>query len=117
MTEPPDVAPISDDEILYRRIPASTGWYDPSRTPVLEPEAFRPNRNDNTGISLSRRKYSTVEQAARGQPGKSYYVALLRAAEICAAGMDVVPKPLPDDPGHAEIPELTFGESKVKAGH
>ena len=53
MPEPLDVPPISDDEILYRRISASTGWYDPSRTPSLEPEAFRPNRNDTSGISAS----------------------------------------------------------------
>lgn len=46
--------------------------------------------------------------------GKSYYVALLRAADIRAAGMDVVPKPLPDDPGHAEIPELTYENRKSK---
>ncbi len=114
MTELPDVALISDDEILYRRIPASTGWCDPSRTPVLEPEAFRPNKNDVSGISLSRQKYNTIEQAARGQPGKSYYVALLRAADIRAAGMDIVHMPLPDDPGHTEIPDLNYENRKSK---
>jgi hypothetical protein len=36
MTAMPDVEPISDDEILLRRIPVSTGWYEPSRTPTLE---------------------------------------------------------------------------------
>jgi hypothetical protein len=72
MTAMPDVEPISNDEILFRRIPVSTGWYDPSRTPPLEPEAFRPNRNDLTGISFSREKYETVDRAAQGRPGKSY---------------------------------------------
>lgn len=88
MTELPDVAPISDDEILYRRIPASTGWYDPSRTPALEPETFRPNRNDTSGISLSRQKYSTVEQAARGQLHnqilKTTLCRLLRTSQLGA---------------------------------
>ncbi len=46
MTELLGGEPVLDDELLYRRIPASTKWYDPDRTPLLEPEAFRPNRND-----------------------------------------------------------------------
>jgi hypothetical protein len=114
MTQGPDVDPIADDEVLCRRIPASTGWYGPSRSPPLEPEAFRPNKNDTHGLSVSRQKYKSVEQAARGQPGKTYFVALLRAGDIRAAGMEVVPRPLPDDPGHAEIPELTYDTRKSK---
>ncbi|MBC8872772.1 MAG: hypothetical protein H8E44_25345 [Planctomycetes bacterium] len=114
MTEPPGVEPIEDDEILFRRVPASTGWYDPSRMPPLEPEAFRPNRNDLTGISLSRQKYKTVEQAAQGRPGKSYYVAAFRAGDIHAAGMHVVPSPTPDDTSHAEIADLTYDGRKSK---
>ncbi len=114
MTELPNVDPIADDEILYRRIPASTGWYDASRTPPLEAEAFRPNQNDISGISLARQKYTSIAQAARGRPGKSYVVAWLRAGDLRAAGIDVLPRPLPDDPGHAEIPTLTYDQRKSK---
>lgn len=74
--------PIDDGEILYRRIPVSTGWYQADKEPPLEPEAFRPNRNDTSGISLSRAKYTSIEEAARGQPGRSYYVAVFRAGEL-----------------------------------
>ncbi len=114
MTELPGSEPVQDDEILYRRTPATTNWYDPSRTPPLEPEAFRPNRNDDTGISLSRAKYKTAEQAAVGRAGNQYYVAVLRAGDIWAAGMEVAARPLPDDPSHAEIPTLTYDNRKSK---
>jgi hypothetical protein len=114
MTEPPGSEPLLDDELLYRRIPASTSWYDPKRTPPLQPEAFRPNRNDQTGISLARAKYKTTQQAALGRAGKQYYVAVLRAGDIRAAGMEVAAQPLPDDPGHAQITSLTYDGRKSK---
>jgi hypothetical protein len=113
--DPRAVDPIADDEILFRRIPASTGWYDSARAPPLEPEAFRPNQQDVSGISLTRQKYrSAAEEAARGRPGKSCYIAWLRAGELRAAGIEVVPSPSPDDPGHAEIPSQNYDQRKSK---
>ena len=42
--------PIADEELLYRRIPASTGWYDPLAA-GLKPEAFAPHKtNGATGL-------------------------------------------------------------------
>ena len=38
--------PVGEGEILYRRIPVSTGWYQADKQPPLEPEAFRPTRSD-----------------------------------------------------------------------
>lgn len=114
MTTQPGSEPITDEEILYRRIPVSTNWYDPKKTPPLEPEAFRPNRNDVTGISLTRAKYITVEQAAVGRPGKQYYVVVVRAGDIRSAGMEVAARPLPDDPSHAEISSLTDDNRKTR---
>jgi hypothetical protein len=35
--------PIEDGELLYRRVPASTRWYDPA-TGVLRSEAFGPHK-------------------------------------------------------------------------
>jgi hypothetical protein len=95
MTELPGSEPVSDDELLYRRIPTSTGWYDANRVPPLEPEAFRPNRNDQAGISVARAKYKSVDQAAIGRAGKAYFVAVLRAGDLRAAGMEVAARPLP----------------------
>lgn len=111
------IEPIEDDEILYRRVPASTGWYDPVEG-RLKPEAFGPHRTqDSTGLSLARAKYKTIEEAAEGRPGKSYFVALLRAGDLRQRGIDVVPRPeLPDgrcDPAHAELPDLNSATRKA----
>ncbi len=46
--------PIADDELLYRRIPVSTGWFDPSLAIFPSPLAFRPRDDDLTGLSLVR---------------------------------------------------------------
>ncbi len=109
--------PIGDDEILYRRIPASQGWYDPDKDPSISPKAFRPNRHDETGISISREKYKTLEEAAKGRLGKTYFIAVLRAGDLRNRGIEVVASPEEGDPGHAEIPCLNHakrGEDKAK---
>jgi hypothetical protein len=103
---------IADHELLYRRIPVSQGYYDPAVDPNPSPLAFKPTRDDTLGLSLYRAKYKTMEAAAQGRPGKSYYVAVLRAGDLRAVGIDVVPKPLEGDPGHAEIAGLTYENRK-----
>lgn len=104
--------PVADEELLYRRVPASTGWYDPT-TGVLRAEAFIPHRNnDETGLSVSRSKYKSIEEAGQGRPGKSYFVAVLRAKDLRENGIQVHPCPLPEDPGHAELPDLTSANRK-----
>lgn len=104
----PGTEPIADDELLYRRISMASGWYEPARIPPLNPEAFRPNKKtDESGLSLWRAKYVTAQEAARGPSGKPYYVAVLSAADLRAKGIEIVPRPLPGQPGHAEIPALT----------
>ena len=104
--------PVADHEILYRRIPATSGFYDPHVDPNPSPLAFRPTLLDSTGLSLSRAKYKTLEQAGQGREGKQYFVAVLRAGELRRLGMNIVPRPLKDDPGHCEIAELTFANRK-----
>lgn len=106
--------PVADDETIYRRVPESMGWYVHS-TKELNPEAFAPRNDDDTGISVSRAKYKSIEEAARGRPGKSYYVAVLNAGAIRRAGMTIEPKPdIPAgfDPAHAELPDLNAGNRK-----
>lgn len=103
--------PVADDELLFRRIPATTGWYDPVSKSV-SPAAFTPNKNDTTGLSFSRAKFNPAgasEEAARGRSGKQYHVAVLRVSDLKAAGIDVIPMPQPpSDRGHAEAPALTY---------
>ena len=106
---------IADEELLYRRVPISTGWYNPENE-SLSPEAFAPHKtNDITGLSVTREKYKSIEEAAQGRPGKSYYVAVLRAGDLRKSGITVASLPdVPDgyDPGHAEIPGLNADNRK-----
>ena len=109
--------PIEDDELLYRRVPASTGWYD-TTAGVLKPQAFGPHKTqDITGLSVARAKHKSIGEAARGRPGKSYFVAVLRAGDPRRRGIDVVPRPdLPDgrhDPAHADLPDLNSKTRKA----
>jgi hypothetical protein len=105
--------PIADDEILYRRIPASLGWYNPA-TGSISPDAFRPTAWDDTGLSLTRRKYASAELvAASGSRGKQFYVAAFRASDLIANAIQPMPAPDADNPGHAEIPSLTFAGRKT----
>jgi hypothetical protein len=98
------VDPIADDELLYRRIPSA--WQDTvSGRPSTQ--AFAPHKSrDLTGLSLARAKYKTIQEAELGQPGKIYFVAVLLAGDVRQAGIAVEPRPLPDDPGHCEFPDL-----------
>ena len=101
--------PILDDEILYRRVPVSMEWYDREKNPPLNYFAFCPTKNDKTRLSVYRGKYKTAQQVAASlRPGARYYVAELRAGDLLSKKISVVPAPLPDDPGHAEIPDLTY---------
>jgi hypothetical protein len=96
--------PVADDELLYRRIPVSQGWYKEGR---LSPEAFDPREGELTGISVYRDKYKSLQEVAKGKSRRGYYVAVLRAGDLRERGIEVVQRPKPDDPGHAELPDLT----------
>lgn len=112
----PGSEPIEDDEILYRRVPANpkVNWYNPE-TKKLSSNAFNPREDDAHGISLSRAKYTKIEHAARGQPGKSYYVTKFRAGDLRKNGMVLDPDPLPDEWGHAKISNLNYENRKSDA--
>jgi hypothetical protein len=107
--------PIADDEFLYRRIPVSQPWYD-ATTGMVDADAFRPTALDQTGLSLGRAKYLSPEgEAAKGRDGKEFRVAVLRAADLIRAGINLAPRPLVGDPGHLEIPTLTYGNRKSES--
>src|SRR5690349_11055638 len=96
--------PIAEDETLYRRIPVSMNWY---KDGLLSLDAFDPRKDETTGISIYRAKYKTIEEAAKGKSKQGYFVAILLAGELRQNGFRVEPKPLPGDPGHSELPDLT----------
>src|SRR5271166_1419197 len=100
--------PIADDELLFRRIPVSMGWYDPAVDAQPSPLAFRPRDDDATGISVLRgAPYNTPEVAGRGPSKKGYFVAVLRAGDLRKSGVLVAPAPMEGISGHAEITSLT----------
>ena len=108
MADADGTEPIEDDERLYRRLPIHPKYFDPAVDPAPTPFAFRPREEDDTGLSVSRAKYKTVEDVAANPRGKQYYVAILEAGELRRRGIRVVPKPLDGDPGHAELPDLRY---------
>jgi hypothetical protein len=108
--------PIEDDEIIYRRIP-TPAYYDPSVSPFPSPMAFHPRCNDLTGLSVYRAKYKTPEQVAATGRDRPFYIAELRAGDLRRHGIEVVPVPLPDDPGHAELPGLTYAKRRFVQEH
>lgn len=108
--------PIGDDELIYRRIPVNTGFYNVEAREVSR-NAFSPSPRDTTGVSVSRSKYSTAEEAAQeGSAGKQYYVAVLNAKEMKDAGIELTPKPDLGDgkfsAAHAELPQLNISRKK-----
>lgn len=104
--------PIGDDELLLRRIPMSMEWYNPQEQVVHE-DAFLPTKADHDGLSLMRAKFCTAaDLSARGRPGKQYYVAQFRAADIRAQGIELQADPQPDNPGHALLPQMTRNNRK-----
>jgi len=100
---------VTDDEILYRRIPVS--WYSPD-TKSLSPEAFKPGKHDDTGLSVTRAAYVEIQAAAVGRLGKSYYVAILRAKDLRSRGIQIISDPQEGNPGHALLPEVNYGRRK-----
>ena len=100
--------PITDDEELYRRIPVSQNYYDPSISEPPSPKAFRPRKPDETGLSIQRAKFASVEEICTNDGGRRYYVAVLRAGDLRERGIEVVPRPERGSPGHAELPRLRY---------
>jgi hypothetical protein len=107
--------PLSDDELLYRRIPASQGWYTEG---VLSPEVYGPHRErDVDGISFWRAKYRCLEEVARGRPGKDYYVAVIRVGELRMRGIEVMPTPCAGGVGHVSLPALNAENRRTPEAH
>ncbi len=110
---------LDDNETIFRRIPVSTDWYDADQNEV-KPDAFRPKKYDLTGISVSRVRsevqpdFLDLQQIAQGRSSQGYYIVQLSVRTLRENRIDVVAKPLDDNPGHAELPQLTYENRKSK---
>jgi hypothetical protein len=101
--------PVEDSEFVYRRIHAN--FYDAALAIPIGPEAFRPTRNDVSGISVFRARFAGPTDTLPLDPekAKTYYVAQLLVGDIHRLGLMVVPEPVFTGPsGHAVIPELSW---------
>src|SRR5262249_23609773 len=108
-----DAPPIDPDEVLLRRIPITGGYFDPKKSPPVQPGAFRPNAGDTDGISIYReRLLSALKLVAstKRAPGTTK-VARLLARDLQALGVTLEPKQEEGDlPGHVVIPEINYGD-------
>lgn len=111
-----DPSEIGDDEILFRKLPVKFDRYDPDRKEV-KPDAFRPTKSDERGISVDRAHserhpdFRRIEEAAQGRQAE-YYIAVLRAGDLRQHGFVLVPDPLSENPGHALIADLTYANRR-----
>src|ERR1700693_5846313 len=102
---------ISDDELLYRRIPKSMKWYHPGEPVEVDDEAFRPHKvHDTTGLSLQRARstehsefLSADEFAAQGRSESGYVIAVLSVENLRTQDIHIEPRPLEGNPGHVEL--------------
>jgi hypothetical protein len=96
---------IADDEDLLRHIPGGTLWQAPGPRITSANFQLRHDRNE-TGVSVTRRRITAPErllELVAGSVEQGSRVTAARAGDVRSLGLQVVPKPLLDDPGHAEI--------------
>src|SRR5438128_12153514 len=102
--------PVDETEFVYRRI--HPNFYNPALRVAVLPEAFRPSRNDTTGLSVLRARFAQPRDTlANRDPGKvrGYYVARLSVRELRSLGLTVLPDAVASGPpGHAIIPALSW---------
>jgi hypothetical protein len=94
---------IGNEEIILRHIPPGSTFQSP---PDFRISSFNFQlRAHESGISVSRAGITNPASliARLGDPDRGSRIAALSAGEIRAFGFEVVPVPIPEDPGHAEI--------------
>ena len=96
---------IANDETLLRHIPGGTLWQAPGPRITSANFQLRHDRNE-TGVSVTRALITSplrLMELVGGNPDAGSRIAAAHTADVRDLGLCVVPKPLPEDPGHAEI--------------
>jgi len=92
---------IGDNEILLRRIPPGTPWLAEGPRITSANFGLKPGE---TGVSVSRESITSPSHLlALAEDSTGYRVAAIKAGLVRGLGLEVVAKPTPEDPGHAEI--------------
>lgn len=127
MGERTSPCPVAPDELLMRRVPAGTTFFQPNR-PADSPmgptwQAFKPRDDETTGISLSRMKSDKhpefldidgfAARACRGKPpDKHLFIAVVRASQLINPPLSLEVRADPIDTendhdlGHVLLPYL-----------
>lgn len=97
---------ITDDEYVLRHIPGGAAWQAPPDPRITSLNfKLRLDRGE-TGVSVTRLGMTGPERLLElvgGDPRAGSRVAQARVGDIRVLGLRVVPRPLPEDSGHAEI--------------
>jgi hypothetical protein len=97
--------PVADDEIILRHIPGGTTFQ--ASGPRLTSINFQVRTaTGETGVSVTREAMMTPDAflvSVGADIANGSRIATATVGEIRALGLQVVPDPLPDNPGHAEI--------------
>jgi hypothetical protein len=102
-------AVVDPGESILRRIPRIPDYYNPTLPIPILALAFRPNKQDTEGISFYREFFLSVDRLAGSarKPAEFYIVARLKAADLLALGLSLLPIQEEGDlPGHVVVPEL-----------
>jgi hypothetical protein len=87
----------------------------------VQRDAFRPNPNDTTGLSVFRADFvQPPDTLANLDPAKAktYYVVRLAVRDLRQLGLTVVPEPVSGGPpGHAVIPDLSWSAYQAQRSH
>jgi hypothetical protein len=101
--------PVKEEEFVYRRI--HRNYYQVGLLLPIQPEAFRPTRNDTSGISIFRATFVQPEEILADidtTKRLDYHVTRLAVRDLSHLGLTVVPDPdLTGPAGHAIVPELS----------
>ena len=102
--------PIDPQEYILRRIPKS--YYKRSLPTPVATAAFRPNDNDDDGLSFYREcmtSPTTLANSAR-KPASEYVIARIKVADVLGLGLSLkLSESTGDLPGHVVIPEVNWG--------
>lgn len=91
---------IADDEYLLRHVPSGTRWQAPGPRITSGNFELRPNE---TGVSVTRLQLTSAARLLERLGEDGSRIAAARAADVRALGFRVLPKPINEDAGHAEI--------------
>ena len=99
---------VPDDEVILRHIPGGTTFQ--AQGPRITSKNFD-LRAGEAGISVSRQAVTAPDQlmARIGDPAAGSRIAFATVAAVRALGLEVVPDPIADDPGHALILGVPVG--------